>query len=124
MKRGVTLVDLLLTISLAGLLFVGGYRLVSAERRALRIARDNNIALYALEGLRNRIVHDIMAGYSYDADRVAKFAQDLKLPYPVELKVVDGVPETGLQKRLEIRMTVPRRMNDPQRTYIREVILP
>lgn len=124
MKRGVTLVDILLTISLAGLLFAGGYRLVSAERRALRIARDNNIALYALEGLRNRILYDIMSNYAYDADRVAMYARDLDLPYPVELRIADGAPDSGSQKRLEIRMTVPRRMSDPERTYIREVILP
>lgn len=124
MKRGVTLVDLLLTISLAGLLFAGGYRLVSAQRHALRIARDNNIALFALEGLRNRILSDIMKGYTYDADRGAGYAKDLKLPYPVALKIVEGSSDTASQKRLELRMTVPRRQNDPERTYIREVILP
>lgn len=124
MKRGITLVDLLLTISLSGLLFAGGYRLVSAQRRALRIARDNNIALFALEGLRNRILYDIMVGYAYDADRGAQYAKDLRLPYPVTLKIVGGTAETASQKRLELRMTVPRRMNGPERTYIREVILP
>lgn len=124
MKRGVTLIDLLLTITLAGMLFAGGYRVVSAERRAMRVARDNNIALFALEGLRNRILADIMANYSFDADRAAKFVKDMSLPYPIELKVVEGTRDTAMQRRLEIRMIVPRRMNDPERIYVREVILP
>lgn len=124
MKRGITLVDLLVTISLAGLLFAGGFRVISAERHALRVARDNTIALFALEGLRNRILSDIMNNYAFEIDRVRKFADDMKLPYPVELKIFDGSPETAGQRRLVIRMNVPGRMYDPARAYVREVVLP
>lgn len=124
MKRGVTLVDLLLTITLAGLLFAGGFRMISAERHALRVARDNNIALFALEGVRNRILSDIMKNFSFDADRAKAYTDDMKLPYPVELNVMDASPESASQRRLVIRMTVPQRMHDPARSYIREVILP
>jgi len=123
-RRGVTLVDLLLTLSLATILFAGSFRMVVAERHALSVARDNSIALFALEGLRNRIISDIMKRYTFDADRMRIYTNDMKLPYPVELKIIAASPETGDQRRLELRMLVPARQNDPARTYLREVILP
>jgi len=124
MRRGITLVDLLLTLSLAGILFAGSFRMISAERHALAVAHDNNLALFALEGLRNRILSDIMRDYSFDANRIRTYADDMKLPYPVEMNIIGASSQTSGQRRLELRMSVPKRMNDPARTYIREVILP
>ncbi|HOY65409.1 MAG TPA: hypothetical protein PLP29_00890 [Candidatus Ozemobacteraceae bacterium] len=124
MNRGVTLVDMLLTITLCSMLFVGGFRLISAERRALVLARENTLALYALEGLRNRILSDIMREYTFNSDRLAGYIADIKLPHRITWKLLDPLPETAGQRVLQLRMETPERMHAGAHAYIREVILP
>ncbi|HEY9069086.1 MAG TPA: hypothetical protein VIV61_02460 [Candidatus Ozemobacteraceae bacterium] len=124
MNRGVTLVDIMLTISLSVLLFAGGFRLISAERRALRVARENTLALYVLEGLRNRILSDIMRDYTFNPDRLPGYIADLKIPYRVTWRITDPRQETAGQRVLELWMEIPDRMYAGAHRYVREVILP
>lgn len=119
-KRGVTLLDLSLAVLLLGILFGTAFRLLEVQRKALQVCKENNLALFILEGQRNRILSDLEAGKPFD-ERVTRGLLQM-IPYPWnltgELKLKTTSPGGEV---IELSLNVPSRQGMPGKKYLREI---
>ncbi len=124
LSAGTSLTELMVAVLLLGLLVTTAYRLAGAEREALRSIRQANVALFALEGLRNRLLAEIEAGRPCDGDRIRAFLADLQVPWPVHCQTVQAGTSARPDRLLRLVMVIPPTATRPGRRYIREVPLP
>ncbi|NLI75109.1 MAG: hypothetical protein GX442_01550 [Candidatus Riflebacteria bacterium] len=123
-RAGISLTELMVSVLLLGVLVTTAYRLAGAERAALQSIRQANVALFALEGLRNRLLAELEAGRPCDGPRVRAFLADLQVPWPVRCQTVDEGTPGRPARLLRLIMVVPPTAARPGRRYIREVPLP
>lgn len=123
-SRGVTLLEVSLSVMLVALLIGTAYHLLQAEAQALRSIRHANLALFALEGLRNRILAEIQAGRPVDLAKAQALAADFQLPVRLAVQEVE-LPLRGRPERLLrlVLLVPPDPAGVPGRRYVREVLL-
>ncbi len=124
-RRGMSLYEVSLSVLLVSLLAGTAYHLLQAEARALGSIRQANLALFALEGLRNRILAEFQAGRPVDLARAKALAADVKLPVRLEVQEAE-LPLRGRPERLlRLVMVIPPDdwAASPGRRYVREVLL-
>lgn len=123
-RSGISLTELMVSVLLLGLLVTTAYRLAGAERAALQSIRQANVALFALEGLRNRLLAELEAGRPADGPTLRAFLADLQVPWPVRCRTVDEGTPGRPARLLRLVMIVPPTATRPGRRFVREVPLP
>ncbi len=85
-NRAASLIELLAGMSVLIILLMSGMNLNSLLRKSLIAAKTNNIALFASESLRNRVIGQVMQDFSYVPENVARVAASMKLPGEVNFE--------------------------------------
>lgn len=122
-KKGLTLIEVVITCSLLVIYVNGMYRLSSFYNQA-RIRLDSNtIAMYSLESIRNIILKDLRNG-----KKLSEINEDnykyvlLKFPYPVKFELEHS--EKHQAKILVIVMKCPVTLNRKRKkVYYREIVI-
>ncbi|MFZ2960119.1 MAG: prepilin-type N-terminal cleavage/methylation domain-containing protein [Candidatus Ozemobacteraceae bacterium] len=102
--RGLTLVEVSMTILLAGILLTGGYTLSRAQNRGLVAARSNNLSLWILEGTRNRILTEMVPFGAVDEKKLKAVLEEVRLPPGLKLKAEKISPEEGKRAILQLSL--------------------
>ena len=120
-NKGLTLIEVILTISLMAIFFASSSKLVSNQRIVNQALSDNNLAIYITESLRNRVLVDFRNGETIDSINLDNYKQLLN-KFPLKTKVEKLLDEKG--KRY-IKITAIRRANGrvPRKEFSREVFL-
>lgn len=121
-RPGLTLVEILLTLTLFSFMLTGAFRLATAHREAITLARSNNLALYVLTSLQNRLVADFAVHPEYDAVRIENLVKEIWLPAGTVLEIVPPA-KIAAGERLTLRLNAPAPGNTI-RNYERSVVLP
>jgi prepilin-type N-terminal cleavage/methylation domain-containing protein len=120
-NKGLTLIEVILTISLMAIFFASSSKLVSNQRIVNQALSDNNLAIYITESLRNRVLVDFRNGETIDSINLDNYKQ-LRNKFPLKTKVEKLLDEKGKQY---IKITAIRRANGrvPRKEFSREVFL-
>jgi len=119
--RGVTLLELSLSIMLVGILMGGVFSLLQSHRRTLVAARDNNLAFFLLEGIRNRLLSEAGTG-NLAAARYDALVREIRLPagYRLQIRPEHIVSSQAVVLSIELEVAVPGR---PTRLFSRQVVV-
>ena len=121
-KRGLTLIEVLITCSLV-VVYINGIFLLSSFFNRAKVQLDsNNIAMYSLESARNIILKDIRNGKKItdiNADDYKNIFK--KFPYPVKLEL--DYSEKYKSNILVIIMKCPVTLSQTKKVYYREIVI-
>ena len=122
---GVSLLEMLLSLSLLSILFVGAFQVVTLQADLLEVAEHNNEALLALDSMCAFAQASIAAtGRVTEAD-LRGFAATFAGIRPIQLRRLPVRPVMGSASAiLELSMTVPLHRRRASRRYVREVLIP
>ncbi|MBF0500624.1 MAG: prepilin-type N-terminal cleavage/methylation domain-containing protein [Candidatus Riflebacteria bacterium] len=110
-RLGLTLLEISISIFLIGILMTGGYSLWHAQNLGLSAARENNIALWVLEGVKNRLLAEAIPFGSISERKIQDIIDEVKLPGGLKLtaeKIDEGeVTHAKLRLSLFIEESIP-----------------
>jgi prepilin-type N-terminal cleavage/methylation domain-containing protein len=119
-RRAMTLTEVLLSMMLIGLLLTGVWRMRDSRNHAFQAIKNANVALFALESLRNRIVRDLSIDFTYRPELVAGYVAEMRVPFPITTRE----EMEGSRRILVLEMIIPPTTGRPGQRCLREVVLP
>lgn len=117
-RKGLTLVEVLITCSLL-MIFANGINILSTfSNRAEKRLDDNTIAMYSLESVRNFILVDLRSGKNISDINSEIYKKVLsKFPYPITIE------KRMNNKVIRIIMKCPVQLTkNKNKTYFREIV--
>jgi len=122
-KRGLSLIEVVVTCSLLVIYINGMYKLSSFYNQAKIRLDSNTIAMYSLESIRNIILKDLGNGKKLSEINEDSYREVLsKFPYPVKFELDHS--EKNNVKILAIVMKCPVTLNRKRKkVYYREIVI-
>ena len=124
-KSGLTILEVLLSLGILSILFLGSFRVAFLQRDVLESVEQTNEAMLALESMRNFVLEKISETGSISEDDLQQIANKFVLSAPLKWKWKNEFEVGGVKRRLlQLTMTVHVANHHFARRYIREVVLP
>ena len=124
-SRGLSLLELNLSLMVAAILLAGGYSLFQAQNQGLLAARDNNLAMWVLEGTRNRLLSEMIPFGKLDATKLQRWREEVRLPPGITLtSEIQQGEESDSRSSLQLNMLFsPETSGGRARIISRQVVL-
>lgn len=122
--RAASLIELLVGMSVLIILLMSGMNLTSLLRNALITAKTNNIALFASESLRNRVIGQMMLDFSYVPENVENAAASMQLPGEVNFECYRDKRLKGSPNILRMDLKIKTAKFLPVMKYSRRIPVP